>query len=260
MGLIIVIEDITEKVILEKYLILSEKLVAKGEMAASIGHELNNYLTIILNNAELLPINLKKGDLEKVHQNTKSISESIETMKRFTDGLMDFSKLEAKLVDYDIKNLIEDLLFSIKPQKQFSNIKFVTDFDTGIPHIPVDVGQIQQVLLNLLNNAADAINKQEKKDGMVTISTYYRPALGIVQMRVKDNGPGIPEELMGRIFEPHFTTKQGGHGFGLVTCEKIVKNHGGSLNADSIPGEGATFTVELPAKRQENLKDKKLVV
>ncbi|MCJ7507587.1 MAG: ATP-binding protein [candidate division Zixibacteria bacterium] len=259
MGLIIVIEDITEKVILEKYLILSEKLVAKGEMAASIGHELNNYLTIILNNAELLPINLKKGDLEKVHQNTKSILESVETMKRFTDGLMDFSKLEAKLVEYDIKSLIEDLLFSVKPQKQFSNIKFITNFDTQVPHLLIDVGQIQQVLLNLLNNAADAINKQQKSDGMVTISTHYRSELGVIQIGVKDNGPGIPEELIDRIFEPRFTTKKDGHGFGLVTCEKIVKNHGGSISTDSVLGKGATFTIELPVKKEQKITDKKLV-
>ncbi len=251
MGLIIVIEDITEKVILEKYLILSEKLVAKGEMAASIGHELNNYLTIILNNAELLPINLKKGDLEKVHQNTKSIWESVETMKRFTDGLMDFSKLEAKLVEYDLKSLIEDLLFSIKPQKQFSNIKFTTEFDTAAPHLLMDVGQVQQVLLNLLNNAADAINKLGKKDGLVTISTHYRPELGTIRIKVKDNGPGIPQELIDRIFEPHFTTKKDGHGFGLVTSEKIIKNHGGTIGVNSIDGKGATFTVELPTRKED---------
>lgn len=259
MGLIIVIEDITEKVILEKYLILSEKLVAKGEMAASIGHELNNYLTIILNNAELLPINLKKQDLEKVHQNTKSILESVETMKRFTDGLMDFSKLEAKLVEYDLKSLIEDLLFSIKPQKQFSNIKFVTEFDTGLPHLLMDVGQIQQVLLNLLNNAADAINKLEKKDGLVTISAHCRPELGVIRIRIKDNGPGVPQELIDRIFEPHFTTKKDGHGFGLVTSEKIVKNHGGTVSVDSAAGKGAIFTVELPTKRKQDVKEMNLV-
>lgn len=258
MGLIIVIEDITEKVILEKYLILSEKLVAKGEMAASIGHELNNYLTIILNNAELLPLNLKKSDLEKVHQNTRSILESVETMKRFTDGLMDFSKLETKLVEYDIKNLIEDVLFSVKPQKQFSNIKFATNFDTETPHLLIDVGQIQQVLLNLLNNAADAISKQERKDGVITISTKYRPEPGVVQIKVKDNGSGIPVEFLDRIFEPRFTTKKDGHGFGLVTCEKIVKNHGGSISVDSTSGKGAKFKVELLVKKEE--KKKKLVV
>ena len=260
MGLIIVIEDITEKVILEKYLILSEKLVAKGEMAASIGHELNNYLTIILNNAELLPLNLKKGDIEKVHQNTKSILESVETMKRFTDGLMDFSKLEAKMVEYDVKNLIDDVLFSVKPQKQFSNIKFVTDFDTEVPRLQMDVGQIQQVLLNLMNNAADAINKQEKKDGIITISTKYRSELGVVQIKAKDNGPGIPEEFLDKLFESRFTTKKEGHGFGLVTCDKIVRNHGGRISVDSSPGKGATFVIELPLKKEENRKKQDLVV
>ncbi len=100
MGLIMVMEDVTEKVIAERYRVLSEKLVAKGEMAASIGHELNNYLTIILNNAELLALNLKKRNIDRVERNTKAIQENVENMKRFTDGLMDFSKLESQMVDY----------------------------------------------------------------------------------------------------------------------------------------------------------------
>ena len=102
-GLILIIEDITEKVIMEKYVILSEKLVARGEMAASIGHELNNYLTIIANNAELLSLNIDKGSTDKAKRNTVQIIESIKKMKRFTDGLMDFSKLETEVISYDLK-------------------------------------------------------------------------------------------------------------------------------------------------------------
>ncbi|MFH1335163.1 MAG: GAF domain-containing protein, partial [Candidatus Zixiibacteriota bacterium] len=91
LGLILVIEDITDKVIAEKYLIYSQNLVAKGEMAAYIGHELNNYLTIIMNNAELLSMNLKKGDLVKLERNAKAIQENVDRMKRFTEGMVDFS-------------------------------------------------------------------------------------------------------------------------------------------------------------------------
>ena len=257
MGLIIVVEDITEKVILEKYLILSEKLAARGEMAASIGHELNNYLTLILNNAELLPLNLNKGDLEKVKANAKAITESVNTMKRFTDGLMDFSALETQKVEYDLKPLIEDLLFSLKPQKQFSSIKFVAKFDPDLPSFKVDVGQIQQVLFNLINNAADAINKKEDKKGEISISTSYLKENELAEIKVSDNGMGIPKEFIDKIFEPRFTTKKGGHGFGLTTCQKIAKNHSGKISAESKVEKGSTFTLTLPVDKEKNKEKNK---
>jgi len=253
LGLILVIEDITEKVIAEKYLIYSQNLVAKGEMAASIGHELNNYLTIILNNAELLPMNLKKGDMAKVEKNTKAIQDSVEMMKRFTDGLVDFSKLETKITEYNLRTLIEDLVFSLKPQKQFSRIKFETVFDPSLPALPLDVGQIQQVLLNLLNNAADAINTLPDPQGTITITASYVKREEMVEIKVSDTGPGIPPELLPKIFDPHFTTKKDGHGFGLVICEKIIKNHRGEILVESSP-QGTTFTITLPVKNPEAAK------
>jgi PAS domain S-box-containing protein len=250
LGLILVIEDITEKVIAEKYLIYSQNLVAKGEMAATIAHELNNYLTIILNNAELLPLNLDKGDSRKVSNNTKAIQESVQTMKRFTDGLMDFSKLETRISEYNLRTLIEDLIFSLKPQKQFSTISFETDFDPDLPTLHMDVGQIQQVFLNILNNAAEAMAATGRPAGRITITASCSRRERLVEVRITDTGPGIPAELLPRIFEPHFTTKKDGHGFGLVICERIVKNHKGEISVESSP-EGTTFTITLPVKRPD---------
>jgi len=248
LGLILVVEDITDKVIAEKYLIYSQNLVAKGEMAASIGHELNNYLTIILNNAELMSLNLRKGDTVRVEKNTKAIQDSVETMKRFTDGLVDFSKLETKITQYSLRTLIEDLIFSLKPQKQFSGKKFETIFDPEIPALPMDVGQIQQVFLNMLNNAADAINTLPEPQGTITINTSYVKREKMVEVKISDTGPGISPDLLPKIFEPHFTTKKGGHGFGLVICERIIKNHKGEISVESSP-EGTTFTITFPVKK-----------
>jgi len=250
LGLILVIEDITEKVIAEKYLIYSQNLVAKGEMAASIGHELNNYLTIILNSAELLSLNLEKGDTTRVEKNTKAIQDSVETMKRFTDGLVDFSKLETKIARYNLRTLIEDLIFSLKSQKQFSGIKFETIFDSELPALSMDVGQIQQVFLNILNNAADAINTLPEPKGTVTITTAYAKRQKMAEIKISDTGPGIGPELMPKIFEPHFTTKKNGHGFGLVICERIIKNHEGEISVESSSA-GTTFTLTLPVEKQE---------
>jgi len=255
LGLILVVEDITDKVIAEKYLIYSQNLVAKGEMAASIGHELNNYLTIILNNAELMSLNLRRGDTARVEKNTKAIQDSVETMKRFTDGLVDFSKLETKITEYSLRTLIEDLIFSLKPQKQFSGIKFEAIFDPEIPALPMDVGQIQQVFLNMLNNAADAINTLPEPQGTITINTSYVKREKMVEVKISDTGPGISPDLLPKIFEPHFTTKKGGHGFGLVICERIIKNHKGEISVESSP-EGTTFTITFPVKKWETVEAK----
>jgi PAS domain S-box-containing protein len=252
LGLILVIEDITEKVIAEKYLIYSQNLVAKGEMAAYIGHEMNNYLTIIMNNAEFLSMNLKKGDLVKLERNAKAIQENVDRMKRFTEGMMDFSKLETKITEYDLRILIEDLIFSLKPQETFSKIRFQTSFDPALPPLPMDVGQIQQVLLNLFNNAAEAMHSQKTSPGTLSITTTYAKREDMAEIKVSDTGSGIPSELLSRIFEPHFTTKQSGHGFGLVISEKIIKNHKGVINVESSPS-GTTFTITLPVKREQQI-------
>ncbi|OGC82426.1 MAG: hypothetical protein A2W07_03980 [candidate division Zixibacteria bacterium RBG_16_43_9] len=246
MGLILVVEDITDKVLLEKRLIQSEKLVAAGEMSASIGHELNNYLTIILNNAELLPLHLKKGELEKVSSNAKAILESVNTMKRFTDGLMDFSKLETKVEKYDLKNLIEDLLFSLRPQTKFSQIKFNTNFDPELPMLELDAGQIQQVFLNLFNNAAESIKERSDGKGEIWISSEYKPEEKKIWVKIEDNGTGISPENLSKIFEPHFTTKKEGHGLGLVTCQKIIRNHKGEIKVKSELGKGTSFLLSFP--------------
>jgi PAS domain S-box-containing protein len=253
LGLILVIEDITEKVIAEKYLIYSQNLVAKGEMAAYIGHELNNYLAIILNNAELLSMNLKKGDSTKLEKNAKAIQDGVEKMKRFTDGMVDFSKLETKITEYNLRTLIEDLIFSLKPQKLYSTITFLTDFDPSLPSIPMDVGQIQQVFLNIFNNAADAMLTLPEPQGTINITTTYVKREEIAEIKICDTGPGIPPELLSKIFEPHFTTKERGHGFGLVICDRIIKNHKGKILVEGS-SKGTTFTITLPAKKQDEIE------
>lgn len=243
-GAILVIEDITEKVILEKYVILSEKLVAKGEMAASIGHELNNYLTIISNNAELMEINIGRGEIVKARENIRQVVDNVGRMKRFTDGLMDFSKMETEMVNYDVKHLIENLLFSIRTQRRFKGIAIDPMYETEMPEINIDVGQIQQVLLNLLNNAVDAVEGAD--DPRIVIACRFDHDRDMMEIKVTDNGQGMSEEVKEKIFQSHFTTKADGHGLGLSNSRTIIHNHGGDIMVTSGPGRGTTFTILLP--------------
>ncbi len=243
-GRIIVVEDITDRVILEQYLIMSEKMIAKGEMAASIGHELNNYLAAISSSAQLLSINVANEQYEKVTPKVETIVSNIEKIKRFTAGLMDFSNLEMRKVVCDIPRLIDDVVFFVKPQQKFKGIKLDVKLAPDLPKAEIDISQIHQVLLNLLLNAADSITTSNTPDGRIAISCQTREDL--LEIKVCDNGPGIEPEVVPRIFEPFITTKKDGHGLGLSTSYKIVSNHKGRLSGKNSPNGGAVFTVELP--------------
>jgi signal transduction histidine kinase len=245
-GVIIVIEDITEKTILENYVTISEKLIAKGEMAASIGHELNNFLAIISNNAELMQVRLKKGEHERLDKSASAILDNIEKIKRFTANLMDLSKLDQELVTYNINRLVDDLLFSIKTQRRFKSVGFVVRMSPEIPDCEIDVGQIQQVFLNLLYNAADAL---ENRLGKAEILITTRVEEDKVVASVRDSGCGVPPENQEKIFEPHFSTKTHGHGLGLSNCKRIIENHSGTISVESKVGEYTEFKVILPQKR-----------
>lgn len=257
-GLIMAIEDITEKVTMEQYVILSEKLVARGEMAASVAHELNNYLSIIANNAELMSVNIEREKYDKVRFNAKSITDNIFKIKKFVDNLMDFSKPEPEYISYDIKHLIDDLLFSLQIQPRFKLVHFTIDLADEIPPVEMDVGQIQQVLLNLLNNSSDAIEDravQEAADPAdfkreIEIKAWFDRGQDVLSVGVTDNGIGMSPETQKKIFNLHFTTKKGGHGLGLYNCKAIMEQHGGNLAVTSETGRGTTFTVTLPRMQQ----------
>lgn len=256
-GVTMTIEDVTEKVLMEKYVILSEKLVARGEMAASVAHELNNYLSIISNNAELLSLNIDREKFDKAKFNSKSITENVFKIKRFVDSLMDFSKPEPEYISYDTRHLIDDLLFSLRIQPRFKLIHFTVDLGTDIPNVEMDVGQIQQVLMNLLNNGADAIEEkalQAQTEGrefkrQVGITAMFAREENSVIIEVSDNGLGMSPETLGKIFNLHFTTKKSGHGLGLYNCKKIVEQHGGQLHVSSKAGEGTIFSLVLPLQQ-----------
>ncbi|MFH2036721.1 MAG: ATP-binding protein [Candidatus Zixiibacteriota bacterium] len=260
-GLMILIEDITDMVILEKYLILSEKLAARGEMASAIAHEMNNYLSIISNNAELLIYNIKRGNFANAQKNSRQITETIQRTKKFTYGLMDFSKMEAEYYEYDIPELIVELVSALTANSKFKDIDLVTNFEENLPKVEVDVGQIQQVILNMMINSAEALearSQYERKNGnpgfrkAIEIDVERVPRGEKVNIRIKDNGIGIPEECHNNIFRLHFTTKETGHGIGLNNCKQIISNHHGDIIFESKINVGTTFIISLPEKQPES--------
>ncbi|MBI5266725.1 MAG: ATP-binding protein, partial [candidate division Zixibacteria bacterium] len=128
------------------------------------------------------------------------------------------------------------------------------DLSDTIPNVEMDVGQIQQVVMNLLNNAADAIEervarmhlKGETMDRRISLVGRYNPDFETVTIEVTDNGAGMTAETMGKVFTLHFSTKKGGHGLGLHNCKKIVEQHNGRLDVQSVVDDGSTFALTLP--------------
>ncbi len=242
---------------LQEQMIGLESMAAKGRASAEIGHELNNYLTIIMGNFQLLNMGIDKGaakhpeGLTSLRRYLNVIGANLGKTKEFVDGLLDFSRLKSEKGRCDINELIEKTLLFVSPQSRFKNITFKRQLKEGIGPVVVDSGQIQQVLYNLLNNAADAMGKRTGEGGTITVGTDYDGKEKKIHILVKDVGKGMSEEEMKRIFEGGFTTKKSGHGIGLSICKRIIDNHYGSIEVTSKLNQGTTFKIKLPCRSEE---------
>lgn len=247
-GFLQIAKDVTELKGMERRLVQSERLSAMGEMAGEIGHELNNYLMAIGGRAELIVAALADGTdprrIAKIHRSAEIIVEQVGDMRHLTDGLLDASRKESSPTDVDLGELVERTIEFMRPQNRFNDMALELVRAPGDLRLFADPQQIRQVVLNLLTNAAEATREHREKGGVIRVETFREDAAA--GFRVTDQGVGIEEALQQRIFEPHFTTKEKGHGFGLAVCHRVVANHGGSLRVESRPGEGATFSVRLP--------------
>ncbi len=224
----------------------SEKLASLGKLAAGVAHEINNPLTGILTNSSLLLEDLDKEDprWEDVDIIVKETIRCREIVKR----LLDFArqtKPQKKLAN--INALIENIILLVRNQTSFRNIEIEKKLDAGIPEILADTDQIQQVFINIILNAAEAMTKA----GTLVIRSTVSSDGDFIKISLTDTGPGIPEANRERIFDPFFTTKEHGTGLGLSISYGIVEQHGGTISVESAMGKGSTFTIELPTRSTE---------
>lgn len=231
---------------LQEQLISMERMATQGRISAEIGHELNNYLTVIMGNFELLGMKMNQGQTESLDAQLDSISVNLQKIRGFAEGLLDFTSLKAAKTECDINHLVEKTLVFIKPQNIFRNISFVTQMKPSLPHLVVDAGQIQQVLYNLLKNSADAMGKRKGEGGTITIGTDHHAQEKLVEIWVRDTGRGMSEEQLHKIFDRGFSTKESGHGIGLSICKKIIDAHGGTIQVQSQLNQGTSFRIKLP--------------
>jgi signal transduction histidine kinase len=229
----------------QKLLIHSERMAAKGEMAAEIGHELRNQLVAISGRAQMLIRDSEREQFASVGRHSQIILEQARRVEAMSKGLMDFARAELKVEKVDLNALVQRSVEFVRPQNRFDSIEWDLRLAGQMPTLQADPGQLQQVMLNLYINAADAMQENSGRR-VIETRTEFLERRRLVRMIISDSGPGIPSALLAKVFEPHFTTKAEGHGFGLYASYRIVTNHGGQIVAESEAGQGARFTVTLP--------------
>jgi len=236
-------EDVTERHHLQASLAQSEKMAAVGQLAAGVAHEINNPLTAILANAQLLQRSLPARDKDLLEMVALIIQASDRATQAVRD-LLDFARRERyELLPTDLNETIQRTLALIGHELGSRRISLQFDPALNLPPINASQDHLQGVWLNLLINAIDAI---DRGPGVISIRTIN--AGETVQVLVTDSGAGIPPEKISHIFEPFYTTKEPGRGtgLGLSVCHQIVTRHGGQILVSSKPDRGTTFTVILP--------------
>jgi two-component system NtrC family sensor kinase len=225
-------------------LVEAQKLAAIGQLGAGVAHEINNPLTVILGQAQLLLERKAAGDVEVPA--LRKIEELARRSREITLNLLRFSQQRAEpaFAPVDLNRVVHDTLTLFGSQFSEAGVAIELSLDPELPLVRGDTGHLQQVLLNLLSNARTAcLGLQSAR-----ISLRTSAPDGEVRLEVKDTGKGIPPENRPRIFEPFFTTKEiwSNVGLGLSVSYRIVAEHGGQILVDSEPGKGSTFTVTLP--------------
>jgi PAS domain S-box-containing protein len=275
-------EDITESKQARELMIQTEKMMTVAGLAAGMAHEINNPLAGILQSIQVaknrissdIPANRQAArecgtSMEAVSQYLKKrkISDLLTTVKEcgqraanIVENMLSFSrKSESKFLPYDIRELLDSTVtlaqseYDLRKKFDFRKINVVREYAPDLPEILCDGNRVQQVFLNLLKNAAQAMVEAKISSPCIILKT--RKEKDMVRIEVEDNGPGMPEHIRRRVFEPFFTTKEVGAGTGLglsVSYFIITDNHGGSMKVESTPGKGTTFIIRLPLKKENN--------
>jgi len=246
--------DLRPRIMMEKklqethlQLVSSEKMASLGKLAAGIAHEINNPLGGILIYSSLMMEDLPEEDSNRA--DLARIVQEAGRCKEIVKSLLEFARqTEPKKDPTDINRAINDGLFFLVNQALFHNIQIVKKLDPFLPFVRGNAGQLKQVFMNIIVNAAEAMHGS----GTLTITTSPDPDRKMVFVEFTDTGEGIPDENLTRIFDPFFTTKDVGKGtgLGLATSYGIVEEHGGKISVKSRVSEGTTFTIELPIHSQ----------
>jgi PAS domain S-box-containing protein len=240
------VEDITEQREAQRALMQSEKLALTGRLAASLAHEINNPLQSVIGSLDLADESLEEGEIAGARQMLQLGTEELQRAASIVTQLRDLSR-PSELEDrelVDVKDLLDQVLLLTKKQCRKHKVEVVWEPGRELPRLSVAPDQIKQVFLNLVLNAVEAM----PDGGQLAIRALRTDEPEGVSIALHDTGPGIPPEVLPRLFEPFYTTKEQGLGLGLYVTYGIVDAHGGRIDVENQAGRGTTFTVWLPAE------------
>jgi signal transduction histidine kinase len=240
-GTLVAIEDVTERIRLEEQLQQSDKLSSIGLLAAGVAHEVNTPLTGISSYSQMLMQQIPETDprhqlLEKIHRQTSRASSIV-------NNLLNFSRVsDARLVPVALNQVLDDTIQLLEAQLRNTEIEVIRNYEPSLPLAPGNAAKLQQVFMNLILNARDAM----PNGGRLEIATESNPDSILISFR--DTGIGIAADHLAKIYDPFFTTKQigKGTGLGLAVSYGIIRDHGGHIAVESQPGEGTVFQISLP--------------
>ncbi|RMG97185.1 MAG: response regulator [Chloroflexi bacterium] len=245
-SVVILWQDRTEERRLENSLMQAGKLAAIGQLAAGVAHEINNPLTVINANAEMLKMFIPPDD--ENYEAVDLIARAGQRAAKVVRGLLDFARQEQYAFEPgDLNQSIQQALDLVGYQLQTADTHVHTNMADNLPPITASWEHLKSVWLNLIINARDAV--QDRADNrLIEIVTRVDPENEYVQVLIRDNGKGMSEAELAHIFEPFYTTKEPGKGtgLGLATSHRIIEQHGGDINVVSAPGKGTTFVIRLP--------------
>jgi signal transduction histidine kinase/ActR/RegA family two-component response regulator len=244
-GHVVTARDVTDDKLLQKRLLLSSKLAALGEMAAGIAHEVNNPLQVMMGNVEILE-NMQDRSSEKASERLAGLKDGVLRIKGIIRNLLVFAREQTtETEDVDLNHVITKASDMLRGQLKLSNVRIDLDLDPRISRVKCNTGLLQQVMVNLLQNARDAI-EESGTGSRVYIRTNALQS-GEVVIEVTDDGPGMSEEVKEKMFDPFFTTKDVGKGtgLGLSISRRIIEGMGGSIDVSSKKGHGASFHITL---------------
>jgi two-component system sensor histidine kinase PilS (NtrC family) len=238
-GRVINFQDLTELKRLEAHARRTERMATVGQLAAGVAHEIRNPMASISGSIELLRQSPQTSDDDR--QLMTIVHREVQRLNALIGDLLDYANPRAKQpVDFDLGTLVEETVQVARGDKNFADVEVTASAEHPLP-IHADPAKLRQVVWNLIRNAADAASTGGKH-----VRVEARKTTDGATVLVEDDGPGIPENLVGRIFDPFVTTKQKGTGLGLATCHTIVTEHGGRIDVETEVGKGTKMIVRIP--------------
>ena len=259
-GNLIYAEDVTEKRAAEAHLRRTESLAALATLTAGVAHEIKNPLGAISIHLQLIRRRLRADQQEPatgawsaVRDALGVIEEEVERLNQIVvDYLFAVRPMDVNLTSGQVNEVLAELLRLLRPELKAAGIELRERLGRDLPRVLLDQRYLREALLNIIKNAIAAMAEEGSTSGRPRVLAVASSTNGdSVTIRIGDTGPGIPQEIQGKIFEPYFTTRDFGSGLGLTLVYKIVKEHLGEIDLDSKPGSGSTFSISLPIPQTE---------